>query len=255
MKNRLLFVGFFLWICVPLFIGCGAQDNRASDLDIYRGEITRDPQYLTVGWMINGEAFACSGVLIDNQHFLTAGHCLEGRAWDIYFEIDRPRRKSGIGRKYLIKSTQRGADIGIVKLRKPFDLPQEAFFPLASRALKRGENGTVLGYGETENSENAVNPKKYMGEMNFSRISQSGMSRGAAIFNPGPNRQMPCVGDSGGPVITTETRGKKVISALVQGGRGIIGPPRCGSASTNYFVSIYKNRHWILANWKKLSKK
>lgn len=241
-----IFIGIFL-----IFSACGQfeeQEANHSKLNmksnIYQGVIDENPDHITAGWLVTDEGYMCSGVLLDNQTMLTAGHCLEGPASKIYFEIKSSRDRFRMGKQYVIKGTRPSEDIGILKLKEPFKLDQSKFFPLAEEVLKKDELGTVIGYGENIEGQIDPNNNRYSGTMSFKGYDSGISGSGAAIFSPIQSGQMPCMGDSGGPVITGKEDNRR-IAAIVQGAKGILGPPKCGQASKSLFVPIFENRAWI----------
>lgn len=219
----------------------------------------------------------CSGSLLTDQVFLTAGHCTDGAASArVYFEQDAgldydPVTGRSASSGYPGSGGVTGSDVhdygfslplefpdtsdlGLVVLDAPVqevypDLDTYASLPApgAVDAYGTGPDAavTVSGYGYTWT--NPVRTTSYRSRLTASTFVINLESHKAGGYNlqiasnPGDGRGGTCSGDSGGPVLRGDSDVVLAVNSFVLG-RGLT----CGGTGFAYRTDSAKIQEWIL---------
>ena len=226
-------------IAVTLTTGAGAITYGTPDGNAHPN----------VGLLIRklGNAYRpiCSGTLVSEEVFLTAGHCtdsLEENQEDAYVTF---RSGPPFSVAEFLPGTPYGhpdlsADIGVVVLNDrvtdilPARIPSAAY--LDGFATQRGLSSvyfTQVGYGAQ-----SIRPRFVWELVRYQGVSDL-VSLGTALFdgylqttaNPGDERSGICFGDSGGPAFF---EGTDIVVAVHAFGNNI----NCKGISSNYRVDI-----------------
>ena len=262
---------------LALAVACLAAVATVSPAAAITGNATPDEEHEYVGlalfWGPNGEFLTrCSGSLLTDTVFLTAGHCLTGAtSARIYFEQDVASdddavRASGypssggvVGTRLvgygfslpLVHPDTR--DVGLVVLDAPVQTvyPQVdtyAALPEAGLVDARGTGPaaavTVSGYGYTWT--NPVSTASYRSRLTATTFVVNLDSHKAGGYNlqiagsPGNGRGGTCAGDSGGPVLLADTDVVLAVNSFVLG-RGLT----CGGTGFAYRTDSAQVQSWI----------
>ena len=202
----------------------------------------------------------CSGTLLSETVFLTAGHCTVGAASArLSFDSQigsNPTIVTGTPythpdyTPYSLGTDRR--DVGVVVLDTPVpmgtygQLPELGFLDkLATQRGKQVQTFTVVGYGTQ-----AVVPKpqfdleRYYGTVSLIDL-RSALSDGYQIqYTSNPGLRSPggiCFGDSGGPMLYADTNVVVGITSRTFNGN-------CKGASLSYRTDIAQTQEWLSAN-------
>lgn len=263
MKAFKIFVILFLMLLV---ITPPAVAITGGDLD---GE-----SHPNVGLMIadiDGEpAWRCSGTLIAQRVFLTAGHCVSGGATGarVWFDTDMANIPDyPYGGEVAIEGTpiphpeynlwtSDSHDVGVVVLKDPVTDIEPAKLPDSNLLSDLKKDGTLeggywdstyfisVGYGgalvswpppviDYYNYERRVAESEYV---SLSRVHLHLTQK--AVFD----EEGSCFGDSGGPVFWLNPNGLEIIVALTS-----TGDAQCVATGLNYRVDIPTILEWIEA--------
>ena len=229
-----------------------------------------DTEHTNVGAMVvlwsDGNFYqVCSGTLIHERVFLTAGHCTSGwegtgaQSFWVNFDVDAlneptllPVEEVVTHPDYYWGPTSNPHDVGALILAKPVPaeitpatLPEEGFL---DRLKKEGLLGggadkakfTLVGYGGTLEWPP---PQVYYEDLRQFAVSEYRallkawlrMSQNQATDDGGT-----CGGDSGGPAFWTNQDGSEVLVGITSWG-----DPNCISTGFNYRVDIPETLDFI----------
>jgi hypothetical protein len=256
MKKRSVLLGLVLVLLV----------GAAPALAITWGLPDEDNLYENVGAMIasfEDETYpVCTGTLIDEKVFLTAGHCTdyvefglaEGTIKAVYVSFDYDPMARGAKwldvaeiithPDYWWGPTSNPHDVGVLILDKPAKkvtpatLPPEGFLDqlLADGELHDGSDRarfTVVGYGGTlywPPPEIVYGDKRQYAESEYLKLLKAWLhlSQNQATGDGGT-----CYGDSGGPSFWVEEDGTEILVGITSWGDA-----QCVSSGFNYRVDI-----------------
>ena len=199
----------------------------------------------------------CSGTLIHERVFLTAGHCTDGldaygieTAW-VNFDQYALNKKTMLNVEQVITHpdyywgpTSNPHDVGVlilekpVKKTKPANLPEEGFLDqlLAEGKLRRGSDGakfTLVGYGgllDWPPPQISYDDYRRFAGSEYQTLLKAWlrMSQNQATCDGGT-----CFGDSGGPAFWTEPDGTEILVGITSWGDA-----NCVASGFNYRVDI-----------------
>jgi secreted trypsin-like serine protease len=185
-----------------------------------------------VGLMVAQDAngaplWRCSGTLLSDRLFLTAGHCTEAPAAhaEIWFAADvesgipangYPNKGDVGGKTYTHPSYNPAAfylyDLGVVVLDKPMKMKKYGALPqlnqLDTLANRRGQQNvgfTAVGYGLQESFPDAASWKEHnvrvrmVAYPKLIQINTGFTGDGSLLLSNNANTGGTCFGDSGGP--------------------------------------------------------
>jgi len=177
------------------------------------------PSVVKLIMRVGGGYALCSGSVIHESTVLTAAHCIDSvsSASDVMVIIDNasyPAAEMVIHPEYDASTPHvrfaegdyyrfSGADIAVLKFDEILPVPTVSLGVLPSQ---RGEQLTIVGYGNNENLENGIRRNgtvEYIAAVptylkNRTNIDQD---HGSIIIDPGPTDQTVCRGDSGGALL------------------------------------------------------
>lgn len=204
-------------------------------------------------------SFMCGGSIISDRTILTAGHCVS------YFFNYRIR----YGSKSRLTSPFDDLEIKHIRLHPDFDLSNVqndiALFILKSpivpssnvRAIELqtteievDTNMTLYGFGLTNGMGNAPSiklQKTYLQILNETQcsdfITNLGITKGPGMMCAAAPERSACNGDSGGPLIVSETG--------LQAGIVSFGTRYCPPGATNVYTNVSHYIDWINENMEK----
>lgn len=189
----------------------------------------KDPSQ-TVGYLFSAENF-CSGVLLSPHVVLTAAHCVKDRfPKDLKFTVkghlaqEAPTADAAVASEILIHpsywkapdKTTGGADIALVKLANKNYGGEPLHYPeVTGVAPRAGETFISWGYGIDDDGKARTKRKK---EIRYQRMESLLGKNGEKLLNVrmafirGDAGEIPCSGDSGGPVVKQESGVWKVVA-------------------------------------------
>lgn len=221
----------------------------------------------------------CSGTLIDEQWFLTAGHCLEDGVdlVRIWFASDMTDLEYPDGGEYVEGTPVPNPyynwgdadphDVGLVFLNEPVTDWEPALLPdpdqpdlLAQlkkdRILEGGYGNndkvgacfTVVGYGGALDSwpppDLYYEKIRQVAESEYVALTQVWLHLSQkAVFGESGS----CFGDSGGPVFWVDAEGKEIVVAVTS-----TGDAQCIATGLNYRVDTAETLGWIYDEMSKM---
>jgi secreted trypsin-like serine protease len=251
-----------------LILAAGALPALAITGGELDGEGHPNVGMLIIEEIVNDEVqiWRCSGTLIAQRVFLTAGHCVYGmyaaRVWFANDMADVPDYPNGgeiaiegtpIPHPDYGKENPDAHDVGVVILEEavtditPATLPTADFLGQLKKAGKLGgghEEGAYfrsVGYGVTLVSWPPA-------ELDSNKIRQVSESEYVALTKPWLHLTQravfgesgTCGGDSGGPAFWVEEDGDEIIVALTSWG-----DPNCAATGFDYRVDTPEVLGWI----------
>jgi hypothetical protein len=217
---------------------------------------------------INGErVWRCTGTLISDRVFLTAGHCLEDGVdlVKVWFDSDmtaNPGYDGGLaGVPILHPSYSWGGsnphDVGVVILDDPVEGIQPALLP-APDLLAQLRRDRILRPGGPEGAKFIV--VGYGGTLSWpppevdysSRIRRFALSEYVALTQSWLHMSQnilkgdggTCGGDSGGPAFWIDPQGNEILVAVTSWG-----DPYCISTGFNYRIDVPEILDWIYSQY------
>jgi hypothetical protein len=232
--------------------------GRRGPRPIIRGDVVKPADQRRLGLVTIGGG-GCSGVLLNNQWALTAGHCFRAgvtRATVVSFGGGASINSSHVysfGGDALSGGARdlRGADLALVHLSTPVSINgsttgfQNFLYQNGSSALA---NSPVLVFGF---GSNALNPSAGGGvwRLGVMRINTpattpvNAITNAIAAFPVGPNGTVCAWGDSGGPffVFNAASNRSEVAATVVNGNLvcGSLPPAQCTQANTTQITSCF----------------
>ncbi|GGC68639.1 trypsin-like serine protease [Hoyosella rhizosphaerae] len=169
---------------------------------------------------------ACSGALVSNRIFVTAGHCTaDAASARIWFDADVesgwpdngfPFFGEASGTPYthpeFDRENFRYRDVGVVVLDEPVNKPRYASLPelnqLDSLATQRGQQDvtfTAVGYGSQgmkPDRADAMLPTRMLAHPKLNQINSGRTGDYSMLVSANANTGGTCQGDSGGPILS-----------------------------------------------------
>jgi V8-like Glu-specific endopeptidase len=246
-------------LCTLAYPVAFAQETESIQQSIVNG--TRDPrsiglspgEQLAVGWISNyraAETTFCTGTLITSRIVITAKHCTEGREADTMsfglgvepteavaiFDIAR-KDEHPLEDATMLFLEQDAVDTLNEANRGMSGLTTTVIPISANRHTLAGQDREqligrtveVTGYGETQDPDKSG---RY-----FARVVLSDVDEEFIVVDGNGDAGL-CFGDSGGPVITANLRGKPVILGVEHGG-----DDTC--SGRDFLVRLDQIRDWI----------
>jgi trypsin len=209
----------------------------------------------------NYNAQFCGGALIDNNHVLTAAHCVEGAsASDMQVLVGTNSLAQGGRRINVTRVTIHPdfdanpflqSDVAVLRLGEAVN----DITPVTYASSTTQDNNiapdnartTVVGWGQLtwlrpgpEELHQASLPRNTIAECNGLRFYNGSLTKlnvcAGDLQQPGKSA---CYGDSGGPLVARDANGKTVQIGVVSGG-----PTVCGDVP-GYFARVGSFATWI----------
>ena len=176
------------------------------------------PSVVKLIMRVGGGYSLCSGSVIHESAVLTAAHCIDSvsSASDVMVIIDNvsypaaemvmhpeydastPHVRFAEGDYYRFS----GADIAVLKFDEVLPVPTVSLGDLPSQ---RGEQLTIVGFGNNENQENGIRRNgtvEYIAAVpTYLKTERILIKTRSIIIDPGPTDQTVCRGDSGGALL------------------------------------------------------
>ncbi|MCB0346028.1 MAG: trypsin-like serine protease [Bdellovibrionales bacterium] len=159
----------------------------------------------------NGSIGACSGVVVDSQIVMTAGHCVQGGVAAILVSTPAGQQVAATSIAQHPGFRRSGGvlfdDYAFVFVNQPINSARASI--LLSRAPQVGEEVYVAGRGETSQGSGAVD-NIFAGAAVIDNVTDAHIW----ISFEG-NQSHPCGGDSGGPLLIKLGNGNLAVAGLV----------------------------------------
>lgn len=200
----------------------------------------------------------CTGTLIGCNMFITAAHCVcgadfstggcaaganppEARLFGAFFPHAGFYNATSVAVDPDYDINASIGDIAIVHLAGPVTGIQPAM--LADRSPQPGEMGTIVGYGLTAEDASDSGVKR-VGSVTLSDCND-GTNGEVLCWSFDGSQSNTCIGDSGGPLFVTSTRGE-VVAGIASSGLGCL-PPAPGFAIRAWDSGVFTELDWIIA--------
>ena len=220
---------------VSLLVGCAPADEAAgwtTRTDAIRNG-TQQPQInalsagqqLAIGWLFSPgtpQTPFCTGTLVDGRTIATAGHCVEGYtpgtlSFGVGADPTAPRATFAI--EAIERPSDTEVDLAVLRLAEdarravpeltPITLNREDLNGAYGQGLI-GQPVDAAGFGETMDPDRSG--------LWFARVVVAEITENFVVVD-GQGRQGICFGDSGGPVIATNSEGELVVLGVEHRGQ------------------------------------
>jgi hypothetical protein len=210
------------------------------------GSIIPPESFSSVGYLEP----ACTAILISPNTIITANHCVEQAGNDpeylkfTYTDLNG-EEKTLQGIRFASMSRQLPKELALVRLNHRAT-NVELIEPWEGPVAPKGTVGMIAGFGATEKLPRSL--EKRGGKVVLDGIWKA--PEGSMIMaNPGGGKRsnLPCGGDSGGPLIVDgKLYGIVSFGASQKAGFEFMGPvQQCIATETSYFVPITPYLKWI----------
>jgi trypsin len=245
----------------PSDLGNGAVPEIVDGKPAQPGRWPFTVALLDKGTPDNYNAQFCGGALIDNNHVLTAAHCVEGAsASDMQVLVGTNSLAQGGRRINVTRVTIHPdfdanpflqSDVAVLRLGEAVN----DITPVTYAGSTTQDNNiapdnartTVVGWGQLtwlrpgpEELHQASLPRNTIAECNGLRFYNGSLTKlnvcAGDLQQPGKSA---CYGDSGGPLVARDANGKTVQIGVVSGG-----PTVCGDVP-GYFARVGSFATWI----------
>ncbi len=208
--------------------------------------------------------FICSGTLVSSNVVLTAGHCTENLETHMLYRAGGYRIVTGTNNwtsaahrtisKVLRVRVDPGFDphgpkndAGLLVLSKPVKQPAVALWQ--SGQIAGGTAARIVGWGETFSGSGppkhlrwaatVVQSDSYCGRFAASNFTFDPASMLCAQDRPA-NSTATCSGDSGGPLLVTESDG-----TVIEAGVTSVGPAGCPTNQPDFYTAVRPIYPWV----------
>jgi trypsin len=245
----------------PSELGNGAVPEIVDGKPAAPGRWPFTVALLDKGTPDNYNAQFCGGALIDNNHVLTAAHCVEGASANSMQVLVGTNSLAQGGRRINVTRVTihpdfdanpfLQSDVAVLRLGEAVnDIAPVTYASSATQDNNIAPDNartTVVGWGQLtwlrpgpEELHQASLPRNTIAECNDLRFYNGSLTKlnvcAGDLQQPGKSA---CYGDSGGPLVARDANGKTVQIGVVSGG-----PTVCGDVP-GYFARVGSFATWI----------